>query len=777
MARAIINRRRVFLALAAIGAAVLAVFLFPSAKEKPRLVLIGIDGADWGIVRPLMAEGVMPHLKSLVDAGVSAPLRTIEPILSPVIWTTIATGRDPADHGIGWFMSDTTKGERVPVTSNARRTKALWNILPERGKTVSVLGWWATYPAEEIAGEMISDFFAFHNFGVTGADLPTDLGRVWPPELLPRVESLLVDRSSLTYEDVDRFLNIEREEWESTRSQPFSFGNPVSHFGHILSTALSYARIGEELLSRKRDLTAIYFEAVDSVSHLFMKFAPPKIASVSEVGFERYKDAVREFYILQDEILGRLLAHIDPETYVMVVSDHGFRHGEARLSEGDTITVPQAHLWHTKEGIFVLKGPGVRRGVTLPQASVFDVTPTVLYLLDLPVADDMPGRILVDALELGSLKECSTIESYESGAPPERGESRALAKTSVHDLVEDRLRALGYVAEGDQSSPESHFGVAAKLMEQKEWVAAERELRKAIRMRPDSPDFHYALARCLTAQGKTQAACSSLDQTLALAPGSFAALCARGELALLFEQPQQAVPFFERAHQAAPARVLPLVGLGDALNRLGRPQEALGFLSNALELDPTHVTALYNLAVVHDSLGNREQSVHCYQQVLEKEPAHMLALTNLGSIHCEEGKYQEAIGLFETAIAGGQITFEACYNLGTAYLQLGLTDKAIPRLEKALDMQPESKPALMNMALAYLRNGQALKSYQTYLALARLHPDCYDAWLQSGLLASTSDQPAQAAPLLEKARVLDPERFARDLELHPELNELLGKDE
>ncbi|MEW6747957.1 MAG: alkaline phosphatase family protein, partial [Planctomycetota bacterium] len=83
-------------------------------RSHPRVLLIGLDGADWRIIEPLLAEGALPNLRAIVDGGVSAPLRTIEPMLSPVIWTTIATGRAPEDHGIGWFMSDTASGEKVP---------------------------------------------------------------------------------------------------------------------------------------------------------------------------------------------------------------------------------------------------------------------------------------------------------------------------------------------------------------------------------------------------------------------------------------------------------------------------------------------------------------------------------------------------------------------------------------------------------------------------------------------------------------------------------------
>ncbi|MEW6742301.1 MAG: alkaline phosphatase family protein [Planctomycetota bacterium] len=377
----------------------------------PRVVLIGLDGADWRIIEPLFAEDALPNLRAIVEGGVAAPLRTIEPMLSPVIWTTIATGRAPEDHGIGWFMTDTERGEKVPITSTLRRTKALWNILAENGLSVSVVGWWATYPAEEVEGEIVSDYFAFHNFGNTGERVATELGKVWPPEYTSRVEAMWMRRDAVAFELVKRLADIPREEYDAVQARAFTFDDPISHLLHILASTLSYERIGTEVLSRKRDLTAIYFEGIDSVSHLFMKFAPPKLETVSEEGFRRYRNAVREFYLLQDEILGRLMASLDRDTVVMIVSDHGFRSGAERLRESDAVEVGTAHLWHTRYGIFAMRGPGIRVGAKIPEVSVYDIAPTILHFLDLPLASDMPGNVIVDALEPEALRPQRRIES------------------------------------------------------------------------------------------------------------------------------------------------------------------------------------------------------------------------------------------------------------------------------------------------------------------------------------------------------------------------------
>jgi len=124
-----------------------------------KIILIGIDGADWKVMLPLVKEGMLPNIASLMERGVSAWCRTFKPAKSPVIWTSIATGVGPEKHGIVDYdvVVDPEKGLVVPVTSNARKVNALWNILSEAGLRVGVVGWWASWPAEEVNGFIISD--------------------------------------------------------------------------------------------------------------------------------------------------------------------------------------------------------------------------------------------------------------------------------------------------------------------------------------------------------------------------------------------------------------------------------------------------------------------------------------------------------------------------------------------------------------------------------------------------------------------------------------------
>ncbi len=137
------------------GAAVAAA---PRATVRRRMIWFAVDSFDWKIARPLIEAGRMPNLKRLMDEGAWGNLRTIVPILSPVVWTSAATGKRPEKHGIIDFVaSDPKTGALVPVTSSLRKARAFWNILSDGGVSVGVVAWWASFPAEKVDGFIATD--------------------------------------------------------------------------------------------------------------------------------------------------------------------------------------------------------------------------------------------------------------------------------------------------------------------------------------------------------------------------------------------------------------------------------------------------------------------------------------------------------------------------------------------------------------------------------------------------------------------------------------------
>ena len=135
----------------------------------------------------LMSEGKLPHFAELRRQGAYGKLRSQRPILSPIIWTTIATGKTPDQHGIGHFVATTPTGEELPVTSQMRQVEAIWNIVSDADREVAVVGWWATWPPERVNGSIVSDHTSYHFLfeeGFTGGTEEVDgaIAKTHPPE-------------------------------------------------------------------------------------------------------------------------------------------------------------------------------------------------------------------------------------------------------------------------------------------------------------------------------------------------------------------------------------------------------------------------------------------------------------------------------------------------------------------------------------------------------------------------------------------------------------------
>ena len=190
------GRKRLSASVAAVSLALavaLAIAGCGRDSANGRVIVLGLDGMDPRVVDLLMSEGKLPHFARLRQDGAYGRLLSSKPLLSPVVWTTIATGKTPEQHGIGHFAAiDDKTGEQLPVTSGMRRAQALWNILSDKQRTVATVGWWATWPPENVNGDVVSDHTCYHFLfrqGQTGAE--SDAGLTHPSELFARIAPLV----------------------------------------------------------------------------------------------------------------------------------------------------------------------------------------------------------------------------------------------------------------------------------------------------------------------------------------------------------------------------------------------------------------------------------------------------------------------------------------------------------------------------------------------------------------------------------------------------------
>ena len=282
-----------------------------------RVVVLGFDGMDPAAVRTLVEEGQLPHFARLVEEGAFGDLATLQPMFSPRIWTTVATGYEPERHGITDFVVlDRATGREVPVPSVARRVPALWNRASDAGRRVAVVAWWATWPAERVDGVIVSDRFGYHFLHEEAGGARDTAGLAWPPsrvrEFLEfRPDPRRVDPASLApYVEVDpRRVSLEH-----------GFADPAAHFLWAWSTAEAVGRLSRHLWESDRpDLLMSYVEATDTISHLFGHlWRVEGLAGSLAEAESRWGRAVDAAYVLADRILGEFMDAADRRTTIVV---------------------------------------------------------------------------------------------------------------------------------------------------------------------------------------------------------------------------------------------------------------------------------------------------------------------------------------------------------------------------------------------------------------------------------------------------------------------------
>jgi tetratricopeptide (TPR) repeat protein len=374
-----------------------------AARRGGRPVLfVGLDGGDWQLLDGFMADGTMPNLAGLARQGASGVLQTIQPPLSPLVWTTMMTGVSPLAHRILDFTRfNPASGALEPITSDERRVPAVWNMASAAGRSVAVLGLWATWPAEPVRGLLVADRFA----SFTAGDRQPPPGVVFPAAREDWAHRELAAAGRETgYEAVHLYLPwLDAAEYRRQTSDPVPYAHPASALRRILAETRAYHALARAWIERARpDLAVVYLQGTDTIGHMFAPYAPPCQPGVAALDCQRYGEVPRRYFAEIDRLLGDFRDLAARQGAVLfVASDHGFRWREGRpagLGSAGAAAAATAARWHRDEGIYLLWAPDAasRRPAPAPRGrgGVAQVCATLLELLGLP-----PGAGLAPPLD------------------------------------------------------------------------------------------------------------------------------------------------------------------------------------------------------------------------------------------------------------------------------------------------------------------------------------------------------------------------------------------
>jgi hypothetical protein len=433
--------------LAAIAAVAVPLALRPASQRRPaavpvrleashptrRVVVVGLDGLSPADVDAAVDTARVPALARLARRGGIATLATLRPTEGAPVWTTLVTGRLPRDHGIRsassyrllgspteWALLPRATGvgalergglvSRRPVPSTARRCRALWNVLDAFGISSGLVRVWATHPPEAIRGFVVSPYFH-----LLRRDPERAATTLHPKDLLREVQARAVEPA-----EVDPGLLRELAE---PRPPGGPLEDPVLHSlaEESLAPDLTYERAADVLRQAyDPSLLIVAFHGYDTAGHAFYRYAHPEAFGNVDAGdARRYGGVLGGYATLASRWAAEVEKGLRPGDLIVVLSGHGlaptplWQRLLGVLTGTDT---PTAGHGGAPPGVLLIAGEGIRPGGRAPGATVLDVAPTLLYLMGLPVARDMEGRVLSELVDPAYARDhpVTFIPSYES---------------------------------------------------------------------------------------------------------------------------------------------------------------------------------------------------------------------------------------------------------------------------------------------------------------------------------------------------------------------------
>jgi predicted AlkP superfamily phosphohydrolase/phosphomutase/tetratricopeptide (TPR) repeat protein len=644
--------------------------------------LIGWDAADWKVATPLIDQGLMPALNGLINHGVMGNLATLRPILSPMLWNSIATRKRADKHGIHGFVEpDPQTGGVRPAASTSRKVKAIWNILSQKGYKTHVLGWFASHPAEPINGVAVSDLYPV---ATAPHDKPWPLspGTVHPERLRDCLAELRMHPAEVTPEAILPFIPLAAKIDQKNDRRLASFAQMLAETCTIHNAATWV------LQNEPWHFLAVYYNGIDHFSHGFMPYYPPRMEGLPEEQYEIYKGVVDGAYRFHDMMLQTLLQLAGPDVTVILCSDHGFHCGSLRPRSIPKEPAGPA-VQHRPFGILCMKGPGIRQDERIYGATLLDIAPTILSLFGLPVGEDMDGRVLAQAFQ--DAVEIQRLPSWES-EPGECGMHPAELRVdpeSAKALLE-QFAALGYISAPDEDKKkavdtairEDKYNLARVYLDKRQPQAALPMLEGLYRDEPQAVRFAQCLAECYFALRRIDDAERVLTESLNRPPEP------ADSNSVAAAEPESVPAEAESAPSSSPPRPWANWLMGVIRFEQGRMEEALVSLLDAQQSGLQMPELQLRLGQTYLRLNRLDEAQQSFNRALGLDDDSAEAHLGLAMVHLRKRRNEEATEEALAAVSLQHFLPLGHFCLGIALVRLGLFHRARAAFETCLTIAP-----------------------------------------------------------------------------------------
>jgi len=470
-----------------------------------KIILIGIDAAAWKVIDPLIEKGELPTISKLIKEGARASLQSLPGYKSPALWNCIATGKYPEKNGILYFTnlylnlsrlkikknittaflinwpyrlgklfsnnkkdpSKMTKnlnkiyiyymlklgkifeklsiGGNYLITSNSRKEKAIWEMLSEENVTCGVIGWLVTWPAKKINGYLVSQkaVEGINKLEKT-KDIDLEKGDIsYPKDFINQIKELNRHPPSISKEEIKQFFNnLDQNDENEIRGKRFNKKNRLNLFSYMFISDIFSTEVSKVIKEKgKPEFLSLYLPGLDGIQHVFWQYHEQEkfnFVNIKKEEVQKFKDTIKNYYKFLDTQIKSL---IDEESTIIIISDHGVEAIKEKNYDHKGIRSGQHD--ESPDGILILSGPNIKRGISLKKAHILDIAPTILHLMNKPIDSNMDGTVLEEAFTEEFTKN-NHIKKKNYGKREEFNSNVQYSKDE-EEKVKERLEALGYL--------------------------------------------------------------------------------------------------------------------------------------------------------------------------------------------------------------------------------------------------------------------------------------------------------------------------------------------
>jgi predicted AlkP superfamily phosphohydrolase/phosphomutase len=280
-----------------------------NALSEKKIVVIGLDGGEWNVIRPLIEKGLLPNLQKLISEGASGDLVSSIPPITPTAWSSFLTGVNPGKHSIFSYQKK-HYGENSyfvkPFSCLDIKKEKLWHILSRHDKKVCFVNVPMSFPPQSVNGYMI-----------TGLMTPSNASNYTYPDSL-RDE---LRQNEINYR-IDIKINKEINQIENLSFREYYFlrDNATSFFDDIYDLTENRYKAVKYLMTHKPwDFFMTVFIGMDRIQHFLWEFIEKGPESEHEIAKK-----IRKYYSYLDELIGNIVSMAGEKATIVIMSDHGF---------------------------------------------------------------------------------------------------------------------------------------------------------------------------------------------------------------------------------------------------------------------------------------------------------------------------------------------------------------------------------------------------------------------------------------------------------------------